>query len=73
MKKILEFLKKWFEKNGVIKIIVTFIIIFISIILAKAEILPGLFSWIAIISIGYLVLTFLIFIVAAIINTFRKK
>jgi len=73
MKKILSFLKKWFEKNGVIKIIITFIIIILSILLYRIEILPGLFSWIAIIGIGYLVLTFLIFLIGAIVNTFRKK
>lgn len=77
MKKILTILKNWFEKNGMLKVIIAFLITLISILLVRYDIYPNIFSWVTYISMGYLVLTILIFFIAGIVNTikdiFKKK
>jgi hypothetical protein len=73
MKKILLFFQNWFEKNGLIKIIVTFIILFGSILIAKNSdgLINEIFGWTAIVSMGYLIITFLVLMISAIINTIK--
>jgi len=71
MKKLLTFLKNWFEKNGLIKILITIIIFFISVLLTRWNVAPNFFNWIAIISGCYLILTFLVFMIAAIVNVIK--
>jgi len=69
MKKIIEFLKNWFEKNGLIKIIVAFAILIACVILNKE--FPR-FTWLSYIGVAsgiYLILTPLIFMIAGIINS----
>lgn len=69
MKKILEFFKNWFERNGLIKILVAFIILILAVIIGrKFETTQTVCGWIGTISGGYLVLTVLIFTIAGIIN-----
>jgi len=70
MKKILEFFKNWFERNGLIKIIIAFIVLAVAVALGrKFENLQTIFGWIVIISGGYLLLTFLVFFIAGIVNS----
>lgn len=73
MKKILLFFKNWFEKNGLIKIIIAFIVFAVSALIAKnvSGVIGEIFGWTAIASIGYLVITFLFLMTAAIINTIK--
>lgn len=78
MKKILDWLKHWFEHNGMIKILVAFAILIIAVAIGRnfeqAETICG---WTAAISGGYLVLTIIIFTIAGIVNgikdAIRKK
>ena len=69
MKKILEFLKNWFEHNGLIKILVAFAILIVAVIIGRnfqqAETICG---GVAIISGGYLLLTAAVFTIAGIVN-----
>jgi len=71
MKKILEFFKNWFEKNGLIKVLVAFAILIICVALSRK--FPQA-TWISYVGIGagmYLVLTTLVFTIAGIVNTIR--
>jgi hypothetical protein len=74
MKKILKFLKNWFEHNGLIKIIVTFLILIFAVVIGrnypKTE---TICTWIAIISGGYLVLTIAIFTIVGIANGIKSS
>ena len=77
MKKIIEFLKNWFEKNGLIKVLVSFAILIICSVLARK--FPHA-NWIAYIGGAagiYLLLTVVIFTIAGIVNSikdlFKKK
>ena len=72
MKKILEFLKNWFERNGLIKILVAFAILILAVVIGrKFESTQTICGWVAIISGGYLVLTVLIFTIAGIVNSIK--
>ena len=72
MKKILEFLKNWFEHNGLIKLLAAFAILILSVVLGrKFQSAEGFFAWVAIISGGYVVLTMLIFTIAGIVNSIK--
>ncbi len=72
MKKILEFFKNWFERNGLIKIIIAFIILAVAIVLGrKFENLQTICGWVGVISGGYLLLTFLVFFIAGIVNSIK--
>jgi len=72
MKKILAWLQHWFEHYGLIKILAAFVILAISVALGRRfENASTFFGWIAIISAGYLLLTFLIFFIAGIVNSIK--
>lgn len=74
MKKVLNFLKNWFEHNGLIKLLAAFAILVISVILGrKFQGLERICTWTAVISFGYLLLTLLLFTVAGIINTIKDN
>jgi len=63
MKAILNFLKRWFEKNWVFKIIAVFLMLAISITVvnkAQSSVLINIFTWVRIISVGYIIITFLV-------------
>jgi hypothetical protein len=68
MKKILEFLKRWFEHYGIIKILIAFTVLAISVALGR-RFENEIFGWIAITSGAYIIITFLVFFVAGIVNT----
>jgi hypothetical protein len=69
MKKILEFLKNWFERNGLIKILVAFAILILAVVIGrKFQQIETICGWVAAISGGYLVLTVAIFTIAGIVN-----
>jgi uncharacterized membrane protein len=74
MKKILDWLKHWFEHNGMIKILVAFAILIIAVAIGRnieqAETICG---WTAMISGGYLVLTVIIFTIAGIVNAIKDR
>jgi hypothetical protein len=74
MKKILDWLKHWFEHNGMIKILVAFAILILAVIVGrKFEQAETICGWFAIISGGYLVLTIVIFTIAGIVNSIKDK
>ena len=70
-KKIIKFFKNWFEKNGIIKILVTFIILFVSVLIGlntNSFLTLRVCNIIATISMAYIILTMLIFTIAGIVN-----
>ena len=73
-KKIIEFFKNWFQKNGLIKILIAFILLAISILVIRNStgILGNIFNVIGLVSLGYLILTILIFLIVGIANSFKK-
>jgi len=77
MKKILEFFKNWFEKNGLIKVLVAFAILIICVALSRKFPQATWLSYIGVPAGIYLVLTVLIFTIAGIVNSigdvFKKK
>ena len=80
MKKVVEFLKNWFEKNGLIKLLVSFVLLIISTLIVKntnSHALGSIFNVIGLALACYLVLTVFIFTIAGIVNTvkdiFKKK
>jgi len=71
MKKIIEFLKRWFEKNGLIKVLASFAILIICSLLIRK--FPNA-EWIAYIGGAagiYLLLTVLIFTIVGFVNSIR--
>ncbi len=75
MKKILEFFKNWFEKNGLIKVLAAFALLIISSLVVRntnSHTLGNIFNVIGIASACYLVLTTLVFTIAGIVNTVRN-
>lgn len=78
MDKIIEFFRNWFEKNGIIKILIAFIILGISISLYRKFPQNEWLSWIGSAAGIYIGLTGLIFTIAGIVNAIndfikRKK
>ena len=72
MKKILKALQRWFEHYGLVKIVVAFIILAIAVAIGRK--FPGtqtICGWIGAISGGYLLLTFVVFFIAGIVNTIK--
>ena len=72
---IIEFLKNWFQKNGLIKILAAFVLLIISVsIVRNANSSPtiiDIFTIVGLTAAGYLVLTILIFTIAGIVNTIK--
>lgn len=74
MKKILNWLKHWFEHYGLIKTLASFLMLILAVIIGrKFPQAEGVCSWVAIISGGYLVLTLIIFTIAGIVNAIKDK
>jgi len=71
MKKIIKFLKNWFEKNGLIKILISFIILVLFISLYRKNPDIKFLNVMTFIVGGYIVLTALIFITAGFVNMFN--
>ena len=74
MKKIIEFLKHFFEKNGVIKIIVAFVILIISVLVLRGNLANGTNIFFAItgyISLIYIILAGLIYFIVGIVNSIK--
>jgi len=77
MKKILEFFKNRFEKNGLIKILVAFAILIACVALSRKFPQAVWLSYVGAASGIYLIITVLTFTIAGIVNSirdiFRKK
>jgi hypothetical protein len=72
MKKILDWLKHWFEHYGLVKILVTFIILIIAVAIGrKFPQTENVCGWVAAISGCYLLLTVAIFTIAGIVNAIK--
>jgi hypothetical protein len=72
MKKILDWLKHWFEHNGLIKLVSAFTILILSVVLGRHFVeYEKFFTWTALISGGYVVLTAFIFTIAGIVNAIK--
>jgi len=73
-KKIFEFLKNWFQKNGLVKILAAFVLLIISVIVVRNStgVLGSIFNVIGLVSFGYVILTILIFLIVGIANSFKK-
>jgi hypothetical protein len=72
MKKILDWLKHWFEHYGLVKILAAFIILIIAVVIGRNfPQTEGVCSWVAAISGGYLLLTVVIFTIAGIVNAIK--
>jgi len=75
MKSFLNIILNFFQKNGIFKIIVSFLLLALFVNLYNRT-HSNIFNYLAIIPIAYLVITFLLFLVTGIINTikdFKKK
>jgi len=76
MKTFFTAIAKFFEKNGLIKLVLAFILLTISVLVVKNN-SPSLgaeiFKVIGMISAVYLGLAFLIFLIVGLINTIFKK
>jgi hypothetical protein len=77
MKKILEFLKNWFEKNGLIKVLVSFAVLILCSVLIRKFPHAIWISYIGGTAGIYLLITVLVFTIAGIVNSvkdaFKKK
>lgn len=71
MKKILEFFKNWFERNGNLKILIALFVLIMSIVLGRITPHPAAFAWIALISAIYLGITFVVLFSAGVINSIK--
>jgi len=72
MKKILNWLKHWFEHYGLIKILASFLILILAVAIGrKFPQTENVCGWVAAISGGYLVLTAVIFTIAGIVNAIK--
>jgi hypothetical protein len=72
MKKILDWLKHWFEHYGLVKILAAFTILILAVVLGrKFQNTEEFFGWVAAISGGYLILSVLIFTIAGIVNSIK--
>lgn len=76
MKTIFEFLKNWFVKNGIFKVLVSFVLLIISVLVVKntqSNILTTIFTIVGWLSLLQIILTLLIHFVCGIINSFKKE
>jgi len=74
MKKIIEFLKHFLEKNGVIKIIVAFAVLIISVLVLNGNLANGtniFFTITGYISLIYIILVGLIYFIVGIVNSIK--
>jgi membrane-bound metal-dependent hydrolase YbcI (DUF457 family) len=72
MKKILDWLKHWFEHYGLVKILAAFVVLIIAVAIGRNfQQAEPICEWIAIISGCYLLLTVAIFTVAGIVNAIK--
>jgi hypothetical protein len=74
MKTIIAFLKNWFQRNGLIKILTAFALLIISVMIVKHTQITtfiNIFTWVGWISFAYMCLTVLIFLIAGIINSIK--
>jgi len=72
--KIINFFKNWFEKNGLLKILVAFLLLIISVLVVRNStgVLHSIFNVVGLVSLGYLILTFLVFTIAGIVNAIKS-
>ena len=69
MKKILNWLKHWFEHYGLVKILAALAILIIAVVIGrKFEQAETICGWVAAVSGFYLLLTVAIFTIAGIVN-----
>jgi hypothetical protein len=76
MKTIINKILRFFEKNGLLKIFIAFILLIASVLLLKAtsiSILTAVFKVIGVTSIIYILLTIIIFLFAGIIDMLINK
>lgn len=74
MKKIIKFFQNWFEKNGILKILIAFVLLTVSVSIGmktESHSMLKICGIVATISTGYIVLTMLIFTIAGVVNLFK--
>jgi hypothetical protein len=72
MKKILDWLKHWFEHYGLVKILAAFVILVVAVAIGRNSVqAEPICEWVAVISGGYLLLTVVIFTIAGIVNAIK--
>jgi hypothetical protein len=74
MKKIIQFFKNLFEKNGLLKLIAAFVILIVSIIVVNythSFLFLVIFDIIGLTALTYIIIAFIVYFIAAIINTIR--
>jgi len=75
MKSFFTAIANFFAKYGLLKIIIAFIILIISVLILNGNTYPiiqTIFKWLGLLSITYLILAFIIFLIVGIINSFKK-
>jgi predicted negative regulator of RcsB-dependent stress response len=73
MKKILEFFKNWFSKNGIIKILVAFLVLMLCILFYRQFPQAEWLNIVGYVSLGYIVLTIAIFLIVGIVNSIKDR
>jgi len=71
MKKVISFLKRWFEHNGLIKILAAFLILILCIILSGKFPSAKWIEYVGIASAIYLLITVVTFTIAGIVNSVK--
>ena len=71
MKKVIEFFKNWFQKNGLLKILVAFVLLVISAVIT-ANTHSTVFTVLGWVALCYLIITIIIFFIAGIYNSINN-
>lgn len=74
MKKVIEFLKHFLEKNGTIKIIIAFAVLIISVLVLRGNLANGtniFFTITGYVSLVYIILVGAIYFVVGIVNSIK--
>jgi hypothetical protein len=74
MKEALLFIKNFLEKNGVIKVIVAFVILIISVLCIRGNVLrgAGIFALTGYISLLYIIIAGGVYLIAGIVNEIKE-
>lgn len=68
MNKIVTFFRNWFEKNNVIKLAISFLLMFLFLWLGEKFPSVDIFTWIGLIATANIILFGVVFIIAGIVN-----
>jgi hypothetical protein len=74
MKNVFNFIKNFFVEKGLLKIIIAFVFLIISVLVLRTNPAPTfdlIFKWIGLLSLAYLGLVFVIFLIVGIVGAIK--